>query len=353
MYASYICVYASYIRMFEVTNPSARSDGARTRCDGNAGYGGVSGLTLFSPVTRASLFTSSVIRHQASLLFFSVYTFCLCDNLSALIPGLVEMDTWRVVSVGVALAGVYLYLLNKRLHAMRYKPETPIPSDEEILRSTEDWRAKGPLDGSGVEHATGKRYTVIGGCGAVGIVFVQTLHGRGERNIVVIDLSPLPPALASLEGVSAIKTDISSLESVREAFASAKPDVVFHLAAAVRFYERLAYTLPWSARINADGTKNVLDALAELDDSSEKIYVYCSSASLPSATSSFFLLGLDGGTSTNPVYKDGDCAPGTTPLSHNYPITKAQAEAFVVQANGKNGLKAGVVSFVNSVCQVC
>lgn len=129
----------------------------------------------------------------------------------------------------LAVLCAYTYALSRRLGRSRFRPDQrrdkPFPTDEELLKSSANWRSLDVLRDSGVEEPTHKRYVVTGACGSFGVWLVQILHRRGERHIYCLDLAPLPQALREHEGVEYIKCNITSKHDVKKAFEIARPDV--------------------------------------------------------------------------------------------------------------------------------
>jgi UDP-glucose 4-epimerase len=106
------------------------------------------------------------------------------------------------------------------------------------------------------------RALVTGGAGFIGSNLVDALLARGDEVTIVDDLSTgrrenLDGALAS--GGRLHEADIRDAEALTELFGEAKPEVVFHLAAQIDV-RKSAADPAWDARINVEGTINVLQA---------------------------------------------------------------------------------------------
>lgn len=109
------------------------------------------------------------------------------------------------------------------------------------------------------------RALVTGGAGFIGSNLVDALLERGDEVTVFDDLSTgresnLAGAVA--RGATLVRGDIRERAQLAEAFAQAHPEVVFHLAAQIDVRKAVADPA-WDARINVEGTINVLEAARE------------------------------------------------------------------------------------------
>jgi nucleoside-diphosphate-sugar epimerase len=116
----------------------------------------------------------------------------------------------------------------------------------------------------------GRRYIVVGGSGLVGGSIVQHLLLRGEDSeaIRILDLREPTQSLILESKVRFIKTDVTSSESVNEAFAAAWPSsrvaklplTIFHTVAYINPSERKQDFMAIYQAVNVDGTRHVLEA---------------------------------------------------------------------------------------------
>ena len=103
---------------------------------------------------------------------------------------------------------------------------------------------------------------VTGGAGFIGSTLVDALVARGDAVTVLDNLSTgkadnLETALAA--GARLIEADVRDAESVAAAFAQARPEIVFHLAAQIDVRHSVQRPSD-DAQTNILGTINVLDA---------------------------------------------------------------------------------------------
>ncbi|KAJ7653273.1 hypothetical protein DFH06DRAFT_1093557 [Mycena polygramma] len=194
-----------------------------------------------------------------------------------------------------------------------------------------------------VPPATHAGYAIIGGSGFLGTYIVRLLIMRGETSIRVLDVNPPAQKLLEHSSVSFVKTDITSIDSVRAALTApftstgAPPSVIFHTAAIIRFWERAAYCWDTSYRVNVIGTQNVLTVAKELPSA---MVVYTSSAETVSGCPKFLRVDWD----TFPVsIRDEDSTPTFIWKQSCYPRSKRMAEQCVISASVTDGLKTGIL----------
>ncbi|KAJ3101291.1 hypothetical protein HDU97_001531 [Phlyctochytrium planicorne] len=169
---------------------------------------------------------------------------------------------------------------------------------------------------------------VVGGSGFVGSYIVEALIYRGERNIVIFDITePKKDFQERFPQVKFVKTDICDPESVRKGFEEKKIKVVFHTAAILTYYHNQDFQLPLSIKVNYRGTQNVVEACIQTG------VEYLIQTSTSHVSLGFDAFHIDG-DETSPSYS-------AKPFNH-YTRSKILAEKAVREANGAIGPK-GVI----------
>ncbi|KAI0050382.1 NAD(P)-binding protein [Auriscalpium vulgare] len=193
-------------------------------------------------------------------------------------------------------------------------------------------------------------YAVIGGSGFVGSYIVRLLILRGETNIRVLDLSPPPSDLASHSSVSYVRVDMTSATSLSDGLLTPfpstghPPSVIFHTAAAIRFWERVSYAWNASFSVNVIGTKNILDAARALPGGA--ILVYTSTSDIVIPRPRFLQIGKDYALLpwNDVVVSDADAPLSELARSEGcYARSKTIAEKLVLDADGVDGLRTAAV----------
>jgi nucleoside-diphosphate-sugar epimerase len=179
---------------------------------------------------------------------------------------------------------------------------------------------------------------------------VKLLLLRGETNVRILDIVPPSSTLSEDHRVTFIKTDMTSLESVRagltKPFTSTKkpPSVIYHTAASIRFYERFSYCWDASYNVNVKGTQNILTVVSQ--ELPGAIVVYTSSGNAVIPRMKYMRLGLDvpGGVNHRVVVSDEDPPLAASSVSQScYARSKIMAEKLVKEAHGKNGIRTGIL----------
>jgi len=198
----------------------------------------------------------------------------------------------------------------------------------------------------------------------IGWIVVQLIaRGEDPRRVRIIDVrGPTRQDLTTGQAaeVAFHQADVSNAESVKNAFTAPWPDnggddvpiTVFHsgkfvlcascgfvlsplplhVAANIRFWERVELLLPLSNRINLEGTRNVIAACREVGAS---VLIYTSSASIATRRTRFWLWPWQRYPKDFVQVLDED---SPLPSRHNgffsnYAVSKARAECDVRKAD--------------------
>lgn len=129
---------------------------------------------------------------------------------------------------------------------------------------------------------------------------------------------------------------------------------VFHVCAAIRFWERASFTLKYSWDVNVEGTKHVIKCLQELADGTqgsppsakeEKLLLYSSSAAVILPAPLHMQLGRNfKGYAADFTLSDDREMPPEHAATHSYAVSKAEADRLVRKAHGQKRIRTGVVS---------
>lgn len=177
------------------------------------------------------------------------------------------------------------------------------------------------------------------------------MRGEDPRRIRVLDIR-VPTRLDLTTGkaldVDFRIVDVADADAVAAAFAAPWPDssddsahathspeiTVFHTAANIRFYERIKSLVPSSAKVNVDGTQNIISAARAIGVGT---LVYTSSGSVSVRRTRFWLWPWQKEPSyfVQAITDDDNLL---TPKTHeqffsNYAYTKSLAEALVRRAD--------------------
>jgi len=177
----------------------------------------------------------------------------------------------------------------------------------------------------------GDRYAVVG-VGSVGRWIVEMLLGRGEREILLLDIAP-PIDLDRWKKefgencVTFHRTDVTSVEQLDAVFGSNDVTSVFLTMALISFRERMSFQYELPYKVNVIGTQNVLDVCAK---HGVKRLIQTSTSNV--------VLGWDG--PKDPLQLLTEEEPyATEPHINHYVPTKILAEKAVLTADKKNGMR--------------
>ncbi|PNW77565.1 hypothetical protein CHLRE_10g442200v5 [Chlamydomonas reinhardtii] len=212
------------------------------------------------------------------------------------------------LAIGVKLGFFFLF-------AYKTQKDAPLPKNQPF-----DIVQKGEEKGDGR-----KRILVTGGCGFLGSHIVRQLKDRvgNKASLVVLDAAVHDKFGPLVPGVTYIKGDITTYTHVHSALANC--DCVVHTAALVG-----DSTTPRStfARVNEQGTKNIVEAALERD---VRNMVYTSSASVVFSLANV-RPGVTGGGSLAPILETEPARPEAE-LNGAYAKSKAAAERLVLAAS--------------------
>ncbi|KAJ7770456.1 3-beta hydroxysteroid dehydrogenase/isomerase family-domain-containing protein [Mycena metata] len=284
--------------------------------------------------------------------------------------------TWLwLLLVPLALTVLYIRINDRHLKAIppNVLPFSPTRCTPESVRKTASrLRDSQPISiAEQIPPKTGRRYIVVGGAGFLGGWIVLKLLERGEdpKRIRILDIrAPTRYDLTTGPAcdVAFIPTDVTDAAATNVAVNApwpldsendnnATPDLtVFHTVANIRFFERSLALLPDSARVNIQGTQNVIDAARAAGATA---LVFTSSASVAVKTARLLLWPWETAPEAY-VQVISDETP--VPRRHevffsNYAVTKAEAERRVCGADktptgaGKGVLRTGCIRPGNAI----
>jgi len=206
-------------------------------------------------------------------------------------------------------------------------------------------------------HPNSSKLTFLFITGLVGSWIVAHLLDRGENpaSLRIIDLvSPTTEILA--RGVGYFQTDITDELNVSTAFGKPWPEsvyqrplTVFHTAAIIRPSERLQRFLPFCAKVNINGTKNIINAAKK---AGATCFVSTSSGSVSLRKLKFWIMPWE----TLPrrvmqILSDSAKIPQHhNEFFGNYAVTKVEAERIVCSAdNPAAGFRTGCIRPSNGI----
>eukprot|EP00052_Salpingoeca_macrocollata_P020181 m.169261 g.169261 ORF g.169261 m.169261 type:complete len:395 (-) comp21184_c0_seq1:45-1229(-) len=178
---------------------------------------------------------------------------------------------------------------------------------------------------------TGRKYLVIG-AGFLGKKLLQALLHRGETDITVLDLLPVPACFASCAAVRWVQGSVHDSDLLQRTMRNV--NVVYSTFALIRFQDAMPHELALSWTANVDGTHHVLAACRE---AGVQMLIQTSTSNVnitwPATLQHTFIF-------------DEDTPYVTTPAlaTSHYGYTKAVAEQAVRAAHGSwSGFRAGCV----------
>lgn len=193
-------------------------------------------------------------------------------------------------------------------------------------------------------------------------------RGEDARKIRILDIRPPSRpdlSVGDAQDVDFLQVDISDVDAVEAAFkkpwpassdgiGSAEPEItVFHTAANIRFYERHPALLARSAKVNINGTRNIINAARSVGTT---VLIQTSSGSVSVRSNRLWLWPWE----SEPKYfvqvlnDDDNLIPGRhEEFFSNYAATKVVGERIVREANGTSSgsgiLRTGCIRPSNGI----
>lgn len=161
---------------------------------------------------------------------------------------------------------------------------------------------------------------VLGGCGSLGHHIVRKLFEAGATDVTVYDVNV---SAHVVDKAKYIKGSIQSGDDVYQLLRKVKPRTIFHTVSPSMLGQRNTDQIFYN--VNVNGTKNLLENIAEVDGVKALVYTGSSSVIHNNETDLIF------------ATEDAPYCPAAEQTVY-YTTTKAEAEQLILQANRTNGL---------------
>ncbi|TPX45856.1 hypothetical protein SeMB42_g03881 [Synchytrium endobioticum] len=165
---------------------------------------------------------------------------------------------------------------------------------------------------------TNVAYLVTGASGFIAHYIVEQLLERGETTVYALDIRQ--PTIALPKGAQFLHCDLTHLDSLKKTLQGKNIQVIYHVAAIIRFMDEFPEQLPLSYNINVTATENVIQACLDLNI-----------PFLVQTSTSHVSVGYD----LDPIFYGNERLPYTEKPVNNYAQTKVLAEKAILAANGK------------------
>ncbi|KAJ8497202.1 hypothetical protein ONZ45_g12166 [Pleurotus djamor] len=282
--------------------------------------------------TKREAWSRYLAVHVRSQLAFDMWWLVLALFLVCIVErnNIDNMENYGWFNVFNIRFSCYLHELSRRLSGLT--PPLHPDASENALSQVSYGDVDVRLRASIPMEKTSKAYIVIGGSGFLGSHIVKLLQLRGEPHIRIIGRHEPPPDLGSRLGVTWLQADITNAQKIRDAILAPFPSkkqaqVIYLVAAAIRVFERAAYTWHHSNNTNVRGVINVLEAVKELPAAT---LIYTSSAGVSVPTAKYLRLGPLNDSDSPPI---SDETPDPPTPQNNYYRSKRLAEELVKKAN--------------------